>query len=460
MKALVTSDETKENLGINTIALRAKLPVDLVAQVLRTLRDECRFVRRLPGEDEGFELSHDYLAREISSWMGAAEKEERIAHDLLDRELRAWKQFGSIRLGPDRLKYFREHLHLELLDQDAFLYLLLSSVRRLEPAEVWIGGVKALGAKRQSEIAHRLFEFFEDAEMATRREAAEVIGLLDASCVIRGIGSSKVSRKAAAIEMAGGLRLAAAAGPLLACLQDGKENENCRLLACGALSELLDQNAALLKPFLALARSDSSEPVRCAAIAALGRAHGNPDAFGLVHDAIRSGRSERRAAGVAAVKQGRADKFMEQLIESDHYSALDKDIRDSIWELILRMPKDKGLPAISKVSRKLNRDDLLRYNWEQWRDHWLNRALIEEFCRRYPSECRKREAKQDWQQLDRFDFTIEGIRKIVRAGLLEDLISNIRSGRGDKLVIGSFYESLLGAVKRTYASSRFGSRVA
>ena len=452
LKALVTSDETKENLGVGMIARRAKLGVGQVASILRTLRDDCRFVRKLPGEDEVFELSHDYLAPEISSWMTSREKEERRAHDLLDRELRAWKQFRSIRLGPDRLIYFHDHVYGELLDQDGLLYLLLSSVRHLEPADRWIEGVLALGPREQSEIAHKLFDFFEDAEMATRREAAEVIGLLDTACVIEAITSSKVSRRAAAIEMAGGLRLAAAVEPLLACARDRDADEGCRVLACGALSELIETRGDLVADFLKLESADPSEPVRCAAIVALGKAADNPDAFARIDAAIRSESIERSRAGLAAVRQGRTGAFIERVVKEGHYEDLADEVKDDLWELLLRMTKAEGSATAKEILPKLGRGDLLRYNYNEWRQHWLYRILIDEFCRRYPKECHTEKTDYDRinAMLERFDYSIEHAQKMARAGHMDHLISHIKKGYGDRIIVGEFLRDLV-----TSSESRF-----
>ncbi|RYG89579.1 MAG: hypothetical protein EON59_01320 [Alphaproteobacteria bacterium] len=443
LKALVTSEETKENLPLSVIARRAKLSIAELRPVLVALKDECRFLRSLPGDEEAFELSHDYLAREISAWMTESEKESRAAHDLLDRELRAWAQFGSIRLGPDRLKYFREHLDEGELNQHALLYLMLSSVRHLEPVDRWVDGVKRLGS--QDEVARKLFDFFEAADLMTRREAAEAIGLLDPSCIVESIASTNLSRRSAAIEMVGGLRYAPAIEALLARALDVSEHEVCRILAVGALSEFVAEDEELAEHLIRLAWNEPNESIRCAAIVGVGRARNSRESYLVVQAALDSEVPDRRDAGLAAISQGEPNGLLGHFLKRSVYDTLDELTQNALWSQILRLPWKSGGALVQAHMKELSRSELLRYDRTQWGSHWLYKLLVSEFCRRFPDECHKvpdRSAKIK-TALASFDWSMSATKELIRLGFDDDLIVMLWGGVVWKPALGEYVRDLV-----------------
>lgn len=447
LKALVTSERTKENLPVRAIARRAKLDLKSTNEILRVLRDECRFVRNLTGGEGEFELSHDYLAEEITSWMSAQESEERLAHDLLDRELRAWKQFGSIRLGPDRLTYFQETLYDELLDDDGLLYLLLSSIRYLVSVERWTASLTAMTVQRQRRLSFMLFEFFEKADLAIRREAAEVIGLLDSSCIVDAVSSPTSARRKAAVEMAGGLRLKAAVGPLLALVQDDRLDEESRILACGALGEMAPESPDILECLLRLARETSIPRLRNEVIASLGNSLADADAFALVCEALTSDVAERREAGVAAIRQGQPAALIERLLQAKLYPDIIEDVKAELWDAVLRSRQKESDPIIRRIVGLLERVDLLRLDYDKWKHHWLYATLIHEFCRRWPGECSSAKQPNCAIIIENCTYTIEWMRRALRAGCADVVISHL-SYRSDTAALGGFLRELIGSGER------------
>lgn len=445
LKALVTSEETKENLPLARIAQRAKMPIEDTMQVLATLRDDCRFVRSLAGDDVGFELSHDYLAREIRTWMSDDEKEERLAHELLEREMRAWRHFGSIRLGPDRLAYFRKRLHNELLDDATLLYLLLSSVRHLEPSARWVEGVRALDAATQRQIANRLFESIEDTDLASRREAAEVTALLDPFCVIESINAPILARRMAAIEIAGGLKLVAAADALMERLDDETETEACQALACGALGELLSGRDDIVSRLSGLATGATSPRIANAAVAALGHLANRAEIRTLICDALCSDQPERRDAAVAAAARGSTAALFEHLVTSRQYELVTAGTKAALWDLILRLPEPTGGPMIVKIVSLLPRKDLLRYDKQKWVGHWLYHRLIHEFCSRFPEECTFEKDKEAAirSALSQFEYSVAGVQKIASKNFIDELVEHIWHMPPSAIILGNLLRELI-----------------
>jgi hypothetical protein len=447
LKALVTSERTKENLPVHAIARRAKLDLSSVWQVLRILRDDCRFVRNLPGEEDAFELSHDYLAGEIWSWMSDGEKEERLAHDLLDRELRAWKQFGLIRLGPDRLSYFQQTLHDELLDDDGLLYLLLSSVRYLEGVERWTGSLMAATVERRRMISRRLFDFFEDSDLATRREAAEVIGTLEPTAILDAIGSAEVSSSRAAIEIAGGLRLEGAVEPLRAIIRDDGCDLDIRVLACGALGEIAREQPKVLKWLIRFARTSDHPRLRHEVICGIAHACAQADAFDLLTDAMSSDDPGARQASITAIRQGPSAKLLERLVAANRYEDLAVEVKSEIWDAILRSGEAESRDIVQVVAKSLKREDLLRYTTGKWNRPWLEDVLIEEFCERWPNQCSQLKRPECADLIEACSYTVQWMRRAVQANCAQSVIAHFQS-RSDFPALGHFLRELVGTGER------------
>lgn len=442
LKGLITSERTKENLPAAAIAMRAKLDLDSTREVLRTLRDECRFVRNLPGEEDIFELSHDYLAEEITSWMSPGERDQRAAHDLLDRELRAWTQFGSIRLGPDRLSYFAQSLDDELLSDDGLLYLLLSSVRYLASVDRWTDCVKAAPVESRRRISRKLFDLFESTDLATRREAAELIGILEPSCILDELSSNRRSSKKAAIEIAGGLGLSSAIEPLFEIMLDEHHDMESRVLACAALGEIAQQAPELLDRLLSIARESPDLQLRDAVIAGLGHASGQIPVYDLIADAIASDLPTTRRAGVAAIREGQAAALLELLLTADRYESLEEEVKTEIWAAIARSREDESSETVARVAKSLKREDLLRFSPDKWFRHWLYRVLIHEFCERWPADCRTVPSPECAALIETCNYSIHWMRRAVQSGCGNAVILHLQH-RSDVPALGAYLRELV-----------------
>lgn len=106
LKALVTSQATKAALThaeIETLLAEAGA-LDPADEADRRLAREARLglerVRLLRGFERGgaalYELTHDYLAAEIATWIGQAEMQTKLARELLRRRVDDWRGAGLL----------------------------------------------------------------------------------------------------------------------------------------------------------------------------------------------------------------------------------------------------------------------------------------------------------------------------------------------------------------------------
>src|SRR6185369_14623588 len=284
LKAMVTSEGTKDVLTPADISRRANQRPKDVGRVLFMLRDVCRLVRTVEGDGSiRFELAHEYLTISIWAWLSEEEKDRRDIEELLIKELRAWRQFKTLRLGADRLRRFGEWAHLLEYDSEAITLLLLSTVTHHQDSSVWMERLKQLGDYAQDAVASTLFTYFSDKDVNQRCDAAEVIAALDPAPLVRALGSPITVHRRAAIEMLGGLGLRSASTHLVHCLED--PDPTCRVLACGALGAIGGSEVTSI--LVGLTR-DKDIAIACAALEALGRL-GIPDScIDVVTEAISS----------------------------------------------------------------------------------------------------------------------------------------------------------------------------
>ena len=366
LKAMVTSEGTKEVLSSAEIVARSRVPAAEVQRILLLLRDSCRLLRSLSeGEDQRFELAHEYLTSNICKWMSQEEKYRREMEELLIKELRSWRQFRTLRLGPDRLERYIEHQSLLDLDAEALTLLLLSSLTHERSSASWVAMVKRMPDTAQDEIASRLFTYFKDDEFNQRCEAAEVIAQLDPAPLLRALNSPAPGTRHTAIEMLGGIRLAAAVGLLEPCLND--PDPTCQILACGALGNI---GGRLADKALKKALHHPSPAIVSAALAALGK-HGIPSfAFNFLIQAFHSTNPVLTNAAVKAIAHGRSRDAVEHLL---FHAKLSPPAADALWKGLALMP-EKAEDWFSGLAEKLSDADLQKHSNIPF-SHWLGSRI-------------------------------------------------------------------------------------
>lgn len=342
LKAMVTTEGTKDVLAPHEIARRCRREAEEVRQVLLELRDSCRLVRAVESDtDTRFEVVHEFLTTSIWSWLSEPERERRDIEELLIKEIRAWRQFKTLRLGADRLRRFEGCANLLEYDAEALTLFLLSSVTQHQDSSIWVGLVQKLTPAEQDGVASTLFAYFTDNDINQRCEAAEVIGTLEPSLLLRALDSPVTAHRRGALEMLGGLRLSSAVPRIAQCL--GDVDKTCAILSCGALGAIGGPQAlAVLVP---VARG-ADQALACAAIAALGRAGFPESCIDLVSACLESQCDEKRTAVETALLEGRSVRILELLLQR-------AERRSAAWSLIARLPINsrswlqgvlKGLP--------------------------------------------------------------------------------------------------------------------
>ncbi len=383
LKAMVTSEGTKNLLALAEISRRARLAEKDAEAILHPLRDESRLVRSVViQERKMFELAHEYLTREIWSWMTPAEIQESQALEQLIRELRAWHHFQTIRLGAVRLRFLHQRLRVDLLDEEALLYLLLSAVRHLEPADKWIAQINTLPAERLPLITDRLFLFFYDKEPNQRREAAEALARLDPQPILRALKSPDPAQRRIALEMAGGLVLNEAYEDVVVCLDD--ENQGCQMLACAVLAEFAHSHPEVTERLFSIAEKGDPPTLSSVALVALVRI-GEQRSFPLLANILRASDKPSVQTALVAVRDSRSPEVLKFLLQDDGYRRMEKTIQDELWSSVSLLPADSGRKMIVSIIKKILDKDLeRRHSFREQGCKWLYEVLISEYWQRHP----------------------------------------------------------------------------
>jgi HEAT repeat protein len=326
LKAMVTSEGTKDVLSAEEIGGRARIDIARAKKLLLHLRDQSRLLRGVQaGRQARFELAHEYLTAEIWSWMTQEDIDRREVEDLLGREVRSWRGFRQLRLGVDRLTLFEEKQHLIHTTAESLTLLILSAVRHQHFTRVWVSRILDLSAAAQDEIATTLFEYFHNKDRLQRLEAAETIATISNAPVLRALDSSVLEIRRFALEMVGGMELEEALPRLIELRQD--EDLQCRILACGALGEIGGKQA---KVELAEAARSTEKEVAVAAIRAIGR-KGEREAVEVIWRALISEDEDLIRAACNAVRSSVSGKLLLPLLLERR---LPEVARDMLWTVI------------------------------------------------------------------------------------------------------------------------------
>jgi HEAT repeat protein len=108
LKNLVTSEETKSVSRIADLARAVGCEERVALEILGEL-SERRLIRRIQREEGAwYELTHEYLAQEISRWLSEKERELKKVRELLEQALRNHRQLGLL-MPPKQIQLVRRH---------------------------------------------------------------------------------------------------------------------------------------------------------------------------------------------------------------------------------------------------------------------------------------------------------------------------------------------------------------
>ncbi len=344
LKAMVTSEGTKDVLSEREISNRSGLDQRLTTGILLHLRDRSRLLRTI--REEGgrrFELAHEYLTVEIWSWMTPMEIQRREVEELLSRELNAWRRFRHLRLGMDRLRIFEEGAELLDLEEEAVTLLSLSAVSHLRSIEPWRNAARKLGPEAEDRITFRIFDHFRDRDLVRRREAAEVIAAMNPAPLVRALTSHDTKLQKAALLMSGGVGLTEALPNILKLVEH--EDQELACLACGALGEI--GHASGFDCLIKLARSERV-PVAAASIVAVS-VTGKEQAAGVIQEALESSNPLITRAGRRAVVNVGSSGLLRRLLKT----SMSHRARRRLWEGISNARREVHV-WISRISDDLS----------------------------------------------------------------------------------------------------------
>jgi hypothetical protein len=143
LKALVTSQMTKDVADLDSIAAEVGADEATVQRVLSRLTDQ-RLIRRLSDRDV-YELAHDVLAGTIAEWIGAEDRQLKQVRELLRRELADWRRDSTVLLSESkfrRIDTLRDGLRLT---GDEAAFLLRAAILYDSDVPYWLSQVSDPG---------------------------------------------------------------------------------------------------------------------------------------------------------------------------------------------------------------------------------------------------------------------------------------------------------------------------
>jgi hypothetical protein len=154
LKLLVTSQATKLALEEAELpdAIAAALPsVHVIDDLgaMRTTRDALVQLRLLRSFRVGnrvfYELAHDYMAKEIATWVSDEELQLKLARELLRQEMENWRRFRLL-ISPEVLRIIHERRDvLQFLSADELELLFRSALGANYEAAYWARRAKEKG---------------------------------------------------------------------------------------------------------------------------------------------------------------------------------------------------------------------------------------------------------------------------------------------------------------------------
>jgi len=353
LKAMVTSEGTKEPLTVQDVSRRTRESVPGCHGLLLQLRDGSRLLRSIQvGKETCFELAHEYLTGEIWSWMTPEDIRRRELEGLMDREVRSWRRFKQLRLGLDRLRLFEANRHLVEIENDALVLILLSCVKNQQSATAWLPLVRSLSRSEQDHMAERLFEYFRERDICQRRDAAEVIGVIDHGPLLRALKSSEELVCVVALEMIGGLELREATVPIIQLMRRKDLSSRLWIASIGALGEIGGPEA---ERAIREVPAEAGDRVVGAATRAAGRI-GTRSMVRIVRAALTSHLASLKTAARDAIVSSRSPHLVKGLLRD---GAVKGKARDLLWKFISQA--ESPLQAwVEEALPKLDLPDLER----------------------------------------------------------------------------------------------------
>lgn len=410
LKAMVTSEGTKDVLSLSEISKRVALDETRTHQLIMHLKDNSRLMRVVNIEDQQkFELAHEYLTHEIWKWMSEDEIMKRQIDELLIREIRSWRRYAHLRLGVDRLVLFEEKHENLSVDEEGLILLLMSAVKNKRSTQFWVDKLKEMDEAARERVSKQLFDYFSHESILQRREAAETITELSENTIIETLRSGEDFYRKAALEIIGGLELESAVDGVILLLND--RNTKIQKLACGALGEIGGIKAT--KALVSLAKN-SRLYIKSTAIEAMGKTY-TREMVSIVKTNLVSSIPQLVKAAEKVILRCKGPKLIHTLLLNQK---LPKSTRHRIWNLIHNHSFKFSL-SIQFILKELPETDIesaiayLRHHesvsddiLEEWEED--DNELIREFAKEELDYVIKRR-KEDAEILDKAEKSLKNV---------------------------------------------------
>jgi HEAT repeat protein len=280
LKELISSKATRRVLAYDILMARVEAKRNELDDVLARLV-HARLLRR--GEVAGeitYEVVHEYLIREIKTWVDQRDLELKQVEELLARETVSWRTHGTP-IPRDRLELlYTQRERLKGLNDETWKCILQSALEADSSVLDWVRQAGDVGKRH-------LLKALSDTDVEKCKRVARVLGQLGDPCAAEPLATTlrdkdhKVRRVACEALIKIG---PPSVDPLIAALQDGRCHDT-RFLAADALGAIGETRA--IEPLIAVLEDNGElEPIRQAAARALGKLN-DPKAIEALVAALR-----------------------------------------------------------------------------------------------------------------------------------------------------------------------------
>jgi hypothetical protein len=138
LRAMVTSEHTKDLLSLEQIVKRIRLPIKQVEAAVHDLIHAQRLIREVPGDRIRFEFSHESLTDSVTEWLEEKELRIREIQEMLEQEVSNAKKFKGFQFPLDKLRLIDEHREYLDLDKDSINVVVKTFLKSGQLPEFWM----------------------------------------------------------------------------------------------------------------------------------------------------------------------------------------------------------------------------------------------------------------------------------------------------------------------------------
>jgi GTP-binding protein EngB required for normal cell division len=173
LKAMVTSEHTKDTLSLNQIVKRTRLPRQHLERAVHDMIQQ-RLLREVPGDPVHFELFHESLVDSISKWLEEKELKIRGIQEILEQEVSNVRKFKEFQFPLDKLHLIDEHRDYLELDEDSINVVFNAFLISSQLSEFWMNKLKEVKGDRYYEFIIKQCLFYELDKLANLKSSGNM----------------------------------------------------------------------------------------------------------------------------------------------------------------------------------------------------------------------------------------------------------------------------------------------